>query len=113
MSDLSIFGGQDKPVVIDSKVLMVSTESMLEAYYLSGVLNSPSVRTLIDTYGVGLNRGVDVLKNIMVPQYDSNNEIHQHVARLSEEIHILASHGDDISLHESILDTFVMRMYLP
>ena len=113
MSDLSIFGGQDKPVVIDSKVLMVSTESMLEAYYLSGVLNSPSVRTLIDTYGVGLNRGVDVLKNIMVPQYDSNNEIHQQVARLSEEIHILACQGDDISLHESILDTFVMRMYLP
>lgn len=113
MSDLSIFGGQDKPVVVDSKILMVSTESMLEAYYLSGILNSPSVRDIIDTYGVGLNRGIDVLKNIMIPRYDSTNEIHQQVARLSEEIHALASQGDDISLHESNLDTIVLRMYLP
>ena len=54
-----------------------------------------------------------MLKNIMIPRYDSTNEIHQQVARLSEEIHALASQGDDISLHESNLDTIVLRMYLP
>ena len=47
-SDLTLFNGIDKPVVIDSKVLMLATESMDEAYYVAGILNAPLIRDLID-----------------------------------------------------------------
>lgn len=39
--DLKIFDGKDKPVIVDStKVLMLATSSMEEAYYVAGILNT-------------------------------------------------------------------------
>lgn len=110
-SDLKLFDNKDKPVVVDSKVLMLATNSMQEAYYVTGVLNAPIVRDIIDAYAVGLNRGVDVLKNIKIPKYDDTNSIHQKIVEVSAKIHQLAKKNGDIFEEERNLDSLVRKLY--
>lgn len=110
-ADLSLFDGNDKPVVVDSKVLMLATETMEEAYYISAILNSKSIRDIIDAYSVGLNRGVDVLKNIRLPKFDEKNSLHVDIARKSEAIHLNAKKDLSITELESELDALVKMLY--
>ncbi len=110
-SDLTLFQDKDKPVVVDSKVLMLATSSMEEAYYVSGILNSESIRDIIDAYAIGLNRGIDVLKNIAIPKFDHLNSMHGDIARCSKEIHELANTNGDITAKEKELDRLVQKVY--
>lgn len=110
-ADLDLFNGNDKPVVVDSKVLMLATETMDEAYYVSAILNSKSIRDIIDAYSVGLNRGVDVLKNIRIPKFDSSNTLHVEIAKKSEEIHQNAKNNLGVTELENELDILVKSLY--
>lgn len=110
-ADLKIFDGKDKPVVVDSKVLMLATNSMEEAYYVAGILNAPFIRNIIDAYAVGLNRGIDVLKNIKVPKFDNKNSIHIKISNISKKIHELSKENDDISDEEKKLNEIVKGLY--
>jgi len=51
-SDLEFFNGLDRPVVVGSKILMLVTESIDEAYYISAILNLQSIIDIIDAYAV-------------------------------------------------------------
>ncbi|MBX9076560.1 SAM-dependent DNA methyltransferase [Streptococcus anginosus] len=110
-SDLEIFGGEDKAVVVDSKVLMLATDTMDEAYYISAILNSKSIRDIIDAYSVGLNRGVDVLKNIKIPKYDSSIALHVQISELSKRIHEKAKSDSSTEMLEGELDNLVKSLY--
>lgn len=85
-ADPNLFS-HDKPVVVDSKVLTYSTDSAEEAYYIAGIINSPSVREVIDGYAVKTNRGVDVLKYVAIPKFENTDNIHSMVSKLSKKIH--------------------------
>ena len=78
---------EDKPIVVDSKVLMLDIYNEMEAYYICGIINSPSVIEVVDGYAISTNRGVDVLKYIAIPKYDSDNEVHAKIAFISKTIH--------------------------
>ncbi len=110
-SDLRLFNGFDKPVVIDSKVLMLATESMEEAYYITAILNSKSIRDIIDAYSVGLNRGVDVLKNIRIPKFHKNIDLHSRIVEVSKNIHNIAKTGGNVTFLEEKLDNLVKLLY--
>lgn len=84
--DYNLFSG-DKPIVVDSKVLMLACKSENEAYFVAGVLNSPSIREIIDGYAVQTNRGTDVLKYVAIPKYEENNKTHEKISSISKEIH--------------------------
>ena len=62
---------------------MLATESIDEAYYISAILNSQSIRDIIDAYVVNLNRGIDVLKNIRIPKSDIDNSLHTQISKIS------------------------------
>lgn len=66
---------------------MLATESIDEAYYISAILNSQSIRDIIDAYVVNLNRGIDVLKNIRILKFDIDNSLHTQIYKISEQIH--------------------------
>lgn len=108
--DSSLFAS-DKPVVVDSKVLMLEVASMDEAYYVAGVLNSKLVRDVIDAYSVGLNRGTDVLANINIPAFDATNETHVDIAKKSKEIHNDVVTNANINELESELNALVHKLY--
>lgn len=106
----------DKPVVVDSKVLMLSTDTSQEAYYIAGIINSPSVREVIDGYAVKTNRGVDILKYIAIPKFDLNNELHLEIAKISEHIHNIAeTTGDNksqkVKISEEKLDRSIHLLF--
>lgn len=85
-ADLDLFM-DDKPIVVDSKVLMLDVYDEMEAYYVCGIINSPSVIEVVDGYAISTNRGVDVLKYIAIEKYNDKNEIHRRIAEISKEIH--------------------------
>lgn len=41
--------------------LKVTGSSMTKAYYVCGVINSSTISKVIDSYAIGLNRGIDIM----------------------------------------------------
>lgn len=105
----------DRPIVMDSKVLMLECSSMEEAYYVSGVLNSPIISSIIDGYAISTNRGIDVLKNIKIPQFDNTNTLHVKISKISADLHSIAqnhiSETDRISQAENSLDPLILSLF--
>lgn len=85
-ADIDLFT-EDKPIVVDSKVLMLDVYNEMEAYYVCGIINSPSIIEVIDGYAISTNRGVDVLKYIAITKYDETNPVHKKIAEISKIIH--------------------------
>ncbi len=90
-ADRTLFSS-DKVIVVDSKVLMLALDDEMEAYYISGILNSPTIRDVIDGYAISTNRGVDVLKYIAIPKFNSMDNNHVKVSTISKDIHLLHKH---------------------
>lgn len=112
--DSAIFGKQNKTIVVDSKVLMVATDTYDEACYIAGILNAPTVRKVIDSYAIGLNRGTDVVSNINIPTFDLSNSLHKKISSISMRIHEIAKSGEDeaqINSLETALDSEVKKLF--
>ena len=82
-----------------------------EAYYVCGIINSPIVVKIIDGYAINTNRGIDVLRYIGIPQFDSQNTIHRSIASLSKQIHELVKEGKKYSKLEKQLSNSVKDLY--
>lgn len=102
---------EDKTIVVDSKVLMFGLDNEDEAYYVCGIINSPIVVKIIDGYAINTNRGIDVLRYIGIPQFDSQNTIHRSIASLSKQIHELVKEGKKYSKLEKQLSNSVKDLY--
>ena len=101
----------DKPIVVDSKVLMLGLYDKLEAHYVCGIINSPELIRVIDGYAISTNRGVDVLKYVAIPKFDRSNALHTAIARQSMLLHSLAASDEDISKQESELSDIVRALF--
>ncbi len=101
----------DKIIVVDSKVLMLDVYDESEAYYVCGIINSPNITDVIDGYAVSTNRGVDVLKYIAIPKFDTNNELHKKISEISKAIHELAKNDEDYSKMEKELQEEVHKLF--
>lgn len=108
--DKSLFS-KDKPIVVDSKVLMLALYDKNEAYYVCGIINSPNVIEVVDGYAINTNRGIDVLKNVAVPKYDNKDALHNKIANISYEIHELAKKQMDITSKEKELNQLVYELF--
>lgn len=109
-ADRTIFS-KDKTIVIDSKVLMLGLYNEMEAYYVCGIINSPSIIAIIDGYAISTNRGIDVLKYLAIPKFDDSNHIHLLIAETSKNIHQLAQNNNDYANDEHSLDTQVILLF--
>ncbi len=109
-ADRSLFSG-DKIIVVDSKVLMLALYREDEAYYVCGIINSPNIIQVIDGYAISTNRGIDVLKYLAIPRYDSRNPLHLEIAELSKEIHARAREGQTYSEQEERLAASVYQLF--
>lgn len=112
-ADPNLFS-EDKPIVVDSKVLMLDVYDEMEAYYVCGIINSYSVTNVIDGYAISTNRGVDVLKYVAIPLFDKNNSLHLEIARKSREIHLVAKNtisDNSIPALEKELDALVVKLF--
>ncbi|MFQ7349878.1 MAG: hypothetical protein ACLRN4_08250 [Anaerococcus vaginalis] len=113
--DLKIFT-KDKPIVVDSKVLMLDTDTLAESYFVSGILNSKIITNIIDGYAISTNRGIDVLKNIAIPKFDETNPNHLNISNISKSIHEIArkeykNNTNEIKNLENELNIEVKKMF--
>ena len=107
---------EDKPIVVDSKVLLLGLDNEEEAHYVCGIINAPCVSHVIDGYAISTNRGVDVLKNVAIPRFDPTDLIHVRISEISKAIHTVAKNrnpeDDDIHDMECSLDETVRKLFL-
>lgn len=104
-----------KPIVVDSKVLMLDVYNSWEAYYVCGIMNSPSVIDVVDGYAIATNRGVDVLKYLAIERYDPDNKLHKEISQVSKKIHDVMKKLDapnsKVETLEKKLDELVCRLF--
>ncbi|WP_225425367.1 Eco57I restriction-modification methylase domain-containing protein [Apilactobacillus timberlakei] len=113
-SNDKLFNGNDKIIVVDSKVLMLATKTFNEALFVTGILNSPTIVNIIDAYSIGLNRGIDVLKNLNIPKFDINNKIHINIKNIAKYIQKNIDYLTKYNILENIehkLDIEVKKLY--
>lgn len=81
----------DLEFIIDSTAYWIGTNSKLEAYYLTAILNSPTPNLMMkDFQARGLFGARHVSKKILdiyYPKFDDQNKMHLQLAKLSEEAH--------------------------
>jgi type I restriction-modification system DNA methylase subunit len=88
----------NKLVLSDSKVLYVSFDTEEEAHYLCGILNSRVIGEIIEAYTIDIQKGVDIVKNINIPEFDKSEKDHLKMSNLSKQAHNFYELKDDKKL---------------
>lgn len=98
-----------RPYVPDHKIYFVDFDRPAPAYYLSGLLNCPSVRTTIESHIVKLQIG-NIFKHVNLPRFDTTNEQHRALARAalmahkkSSAVERMAAHSRAVTIAEDII----------
>ncbi|MEM3203668.1 MAG: N-6 DNA methylase [Saccharolobus sp.] len=92
-----------KPVIPDHKLMFIPCNSLDEAYYIAGVLNSTLVKAVVVSYAHELSQDTHILEFIRVPTFDPKNTIHLKIVELSKKAH-------DVDV-ERELDEAVAELY--
>ncbi len=102
-----------KPIVPYEKVVYIPVDSIEEAYYLAGVLNSTFINALVTTYTIETQRAPHILEKIFIPRYSDSIETHKLIAEASRTIHELARKGrtTEIKEKEEELEELVYQLY--
>ena len=79
---------QDEEAIIDHKLYWAETESLEEAHYLCGILNSEALGVGVEQYqsqGQWGARDFDkYVFNLPIPRFDRNNPLHHRIAEAAE-----------------------------
>ncbi len=103
-----------KVMVTDSKVLSCATDDLREAHYICAIINSPRIISIIDAYTIDTQRGVDILNNIAIPEFDPENEVHVQLSGCSAKAHelFLAEDKEGIAATEREIDELVEKLFV-
>jgi hypothetical protein len=75
-------------------VMFLTTDSAEEAYYVTAVLNSDLVNTVIAGYIVDNHLSTHPVENIVIPKFDPTSTFHTRLASLSRDAHLAAAQHD-------------------
>lgn len=84
-----------------------------EAHYLCAILNSDIVDGFIRSFSsAGRGFGApSVMENLAIPEFDSENKLHNKLADLSQEAHTVVARGEDVSDQEAKINEAVRRLW--
>jgi hypothetical protein len=99
-----------KVVVPEHNTMFVPFDTEVEAHYFCSLINC-SISSFIITAYIALFYSAHVLKNIKIPKYDPENEIHVDLSRLSEQCHEKAAAGIDVSDLEEQIDELAAELW--
>lgn len=96
-----------KMLLPNEKIMYVSFDDEVEAYYLCGILSSTYVTECVKSYMNPTSISAHVLNKLNIPDFDANNAEHIEIARLCKE-----GHGKKI-INEYIeqIDAIVEKIY--
>ncbi len=99
--DAAVVGpiNDDKPIVPDHTIIMIPTDTEMEAQYLCAVLNCSPARYIVQAY-VAMHPSPHVLKYIPLMKFDGRNPLHKKLADSSKQAHAAAARGDMAIIEE-------------
>lgn len=75
-----------RPYVPDHKIYFAGFDEKQPAYFLCGLLNTPTVREWVESHNISISIG-NIFKHMQLPQYVSQNKEHVELAELTEKAH--------------------------
>lgn len=78
-----------KPIIPYEKLMLIPLKDAKEAHYITAVLNSSIVETVVASYLVEQSIS-DITKRIKIPKFDSKDSLHSTLSELSQAAHKLA-----------------------
>ncbi|MBI4548382.1 MAG: N-6 DNA methylase [Ignavibacteriae bacterium] len=99
-----------KVVIPDHTVIAISLENEDDANYVCAMLNSSPSQFIVTGYVV-LHPSPHILKNIKIPKYDPDNELHQDLIRLSKQCHEKVAIGITVSDLEDQIDELAAELW--
>ena len=101
---------RNKSVLIDHKLYWAPVESMDEAHYLCGVLNSEVLRAAVEKYqsqGQWGARDIDkYIFNLPIPRFDKDRKLHRQIANTSRKAERIA---DNVTTKEDEYFTAIRK----
>ena len=91
---------EDKPIVPDHKLMLVSCSNEVEAHFLVGMLNSSPSMLAICSYVLSTSTSTHVLNNIAVPEFEKTDPDHIRLAEVSRGCHEAAAKDDESKVHK-------------
>lgn len=76
----------EKSVVPDHKLYFIPVESELEAAYLAGFLNAPTIAKAVSAYAAQLSLGASVAEYLNIPKFDESNDRMIAIASIAQEL---------------------------
>ncbi|RKX53778.1 MAG: hypothetical protein DRP50_05350, partial [Thermotoga sp.] len=102
-----------KIYIPDHRLIFIPLNEPKEAYYVSGLLNSAPIRELVDCFVIGTQIAPHILERIAIPKFDSNDNLHLHIANLSERCHDAKARGNEeiVSMLEQEIDRAAAKLW--
>jgi hypothetical protein len=101
--------GHAKPVIVDTKLMMVECSSLQEANYVAGMLNSTVCRVIVDRLMVETQLSTYLLDYFRIPRFSASKSAHRAVATAFARLRLNARAGSPTRF-EAGLDTAVSRV---
>ncbi len=112
LSTLETPFGRKTVISTDTTSFMVA-KNKGEAHYLCAILNSDVVDSFIRSFSsAGRGFGApSVMETLAIPEFDSENRLHNRLTELSLEAHALVARGRDISEQETQINKAVRQLW--
>lgn len=97
----------EKLLMPNEKVMYISTDNELEAYYICGILSSTKISECIKSYMNPTSISAHVLNKLNIEKYDPNNVVHNQIALICKDGH----NHKDIKEYIERIDELVEQIY--
>lgn len=97
----------EKTILPNEKVMYVSTDCEMEAYYLCGILSSTLIAQCVKSYMNPTSISAHILDKLNIPKYDTYNEIHNKIACICKEGH----NHENVPAYIDKIDELVEYLY--
>ena len=85
---------QSKVIIPDHKLMFVPLGNEIEAHFVCAAINSSPSVLVVKSYGIETQTSTHVLEHVRLPKFDANDNLHQRLAKLSQQAHTLATESE-------------------
>lgn len=97
-----------KAIIPNEKIMYISTENEMEAYYICGILSSTLVANCVKSYMNPTSISAHVLNKLNLPEFDAKNPNHIAIATACKEGHT----QEDIAPYMEEIDRIVEKIFV-
>ncbi len=80
----------NKVAIPHEKLMLIPFHDPEDAYYVAGILNSIIAKTIVASYVIETEISTHIVDIIKIPKYNSNNDLHKRISKLSRSAHEIA-----------------------